>query len=350
VREGPSIPGSRRTATAALTVLLLAAWLALPSARGQAPEHATGPAAGVPGRLVYVAYTADARSVLRTYTIATGAKTDLVTFPPGVYAASPAASRDGGRIAFSLYRPAPPPSLDPGGVDLEVMDAAGRWRRTVLAHGVPGSSLVDATWMPDGRTLVYARAGRDGATRIERAGIDVPRPQVLARDAVAPAVSTRGDLAYVRVAPRTYASSLWIARLDGSAPRAIIDDPVFLAFGIPRFSPDARQIAFPAAGGPPRDPARRSRLPGGWRGALAGPRPAWAHGLPMDLWIVNVDGTGLRPLTNVSEDDATPAWSADGRWVAFIGARGLYLLEPGRGALRLLVEDGAGGGLDWLVR
>lgn len=346
------VPASAlRPAAATLgTLLTLAAWLALPPAGGQAPERATGPVAGIPGRLLYAAYTADARSVLRTYTIATGATADLATFPAGVYAASPAASRDGRRIAFSVYRPAPPPALEPGGVDIDVMDVAGRSRRTAVAHDVPGSSLVDVTWTPDGRALVYARASRDGKTRIERASVDLPRPQVLAHDAVAPAVSTRGHLAYVRVDPATYAPSLWLARADGTGARALVENPAFLEFGIPRFSPDARRIAFPAVGGPPRDPQRRSHRPGTWRRALAGPRPAWAHGLPMDLWIVTIDGSGLRQLTTVGEDDATPAWSADGRWIALIGARGLYLLDPGQGTLRLLVEDGAGGGLDWLVR
>lgn len=42
--------------------------------------------------------------------------------------------------------------------------------------------------------------------------------------------------------------------------------------------------------------------------------------------------------------------AADGLWIAFIGARGFYPPDAVRGTLRLLVEDGTGGGLDWLVR
>lgn len=67
----------------------------------------------------------------------------------------------------------------------------------------------------------------------------------------------------------------------------------------PAWSPDGTQIVFTAS-----DPA--------------GPGP--------DLWLINVDGTGLRNLTAAMPGDVTdkrnPAWSPDGRRVAFIAARG----------------------------
>jgi Tol biopolymer transport system component len=68
----------------------------------------------------------------------------------------------------------------------------------------------------------------------------------------------------------------------------------------------------------------------------------------MDIWIVNSDGRGLQQLTQLGEDDPVPAWSPDGRWIAFTGAAGLYLLDPARKELKLLHTDGGGPGLTWL--
>ena len=40
-----------------------------------------------------------------------------------------------------------------------------------------------------------------------------------------------------------------------------------------------------------------------------------------DLWIVGVDGTGLRRLTNHPATDTSPVWSADGKAVWFLSSR-----------------------------
>ena len=61
----------------------------------------------------------------------------------------------------------------------------------------------------------------------------------------------------------------------------------------PAWSPDDRQIAF-----------------SGTRGGIT------------DLFIVGVDGTGLRQLTNDKYGDMQPAWSPDGRRLAFASDRG----------------------------
>jgi dipeptidyl aminopeptidase/acylaminoacyl peptidase len=41
-----------------------------------------------------------------------------------------------------------------------------------------------------------------------------------------------------------------------------------------------------------------------------------------DLWLVNVDGTGLRQLTASPEDDSSPRWAPDGRAIYFLSTRG----------------------------
>ena len=46
----------------------------------------------------------------------------------------------------------------------------------------------------------------------------------------------------------------------------------------------------------------------------------WAGNL--EAYIINVDGTGLKNLTNHPAEDANPVWSPDGRKIAFYSKRG----------------------------
>ncbi|MCC7293273.1 MAG: S9 family peptidase [Phycisphaerales bacterium] len=50
------------------------------------------------------------------------------------------------------------------------------------------------------------------------------------------------------------------------------------------------------------------------------------------LWLVSVDGSGLRRLTNQPESDSQPRWSPDGRRVYFLSARGgssqVWAIDP----------------------
>ena len=55
-----------------------------------------------------------------------------------------------------------------------------------------------------------------------------------------------------------------------------------------------------------------------------------------DIWVMNADGTGQRRLTRHPGNDESPSWSADGRQIVFASARG-------GGRLRLWVMDADGG-------
>lgn len=41
-----------------------------------------------------------------------------------------------------------------------------------------------------------------------------------------------------------------------------------------------------------------------------------------DLWLVNINGSGLRQLTTHSDNDTNPVWSPDGRFIYFVSTRG----------------------------
>jgi hypothetical protein len=83
------------------------------------------------------------------------------------------------------------------------------------------------------------------------------------------------------------------------------------------------------------------RAPFDWRPAAA------AHGLPWDVWLLNVDGSNLRRLTYMVEDDPSLAWSPDGRWLAIQGGYGLTLVEPVGTRTDRLSRKEAFGAIDW---
>ncbi|HYE33609.1 MAG TPA: hypothetical protein VEH27_19475 [Methylomirabilota bacterium] len=63
-----------------------------------------------------------------------------------------------------------------------------------------------------------------------------------------------------------------------------------------------------------------------------------------DLYVSNVDGTGLRQLTKTREDEASPCWSPDGRTICFSSRMNerlsLYTVSAGGGEMRRLLTEG----------
>ena len=55
--------------------------------------------------------------------------------------------------------------------------------------------------------------------------------------------------------------------------------------------------------------------------------------------VINADGTGLRYLTNSKTGDTDPAWSPDGRWIAFVRHGDLWLMDANGASQRLLVRN-----------
>ena len=69
-----------------------------------------------------------------------------------------------------------------------------------------------------------------------------------------------------------------------------------------------------------------------------------------DIYVKEVDGTGFNRLTTDPANDCCPAWSPDGRQIAFLRRSGdrqmLYLISPLGGGEKKLAEVG-GGPLSW---
>jgi Tol biopolymer transport system component len=81
---------------------------------------------------------------------------------------------------------------------------------------------------------------------------------------------------------------------------------------------------------------------------------AYANGDLWDLWIVDLDGRNLRPVTALGEDMPVAAWSPNGKHIAFLGGgsarsaeAGVTIIFPPRRDLQRLTTQPGHRGLDW---
>jgi Tol biopolymer transport system component len=258
-------------------------------------------------------------------------------------------SPDGRQAAYSLFRFWRPDR--PAGSDLAVVGADGGESTTVLPADGEDVSFTEPVWTPDGRSLVYSAVirlagSRYGETRnqVERVPAMGGERTVLVDDGFSPAVSRDGrQIAFLR-APSNASDgdvTLWVADADGRNPRSVLADPRFISLAFPRFAPGGDRLAFAAVGGPNTAPRASGALLPWLRGV------ATAHGLPWDMWEIRLDGSGLRRLTALAEDDPAIAWSPDGRWIAFQGGSGVHVLDAASTAVYLISESVGFGGIDW---
>ncbi len=152
----------------------------------------------------------------------------------------------------------------------------------------------------DMRIAYRARVSRRNLQKIgfdPNSGVAVGEPISVTRGSVAafyPDVSPDGELLAF-----SYDRDITVSKTDGSSLRQLTDD-LHWDFA-PRWSPDGSQLVFYSN-----------------RGGV------------FDLWAINLDGSGLRQLTEVSEGRGftEPAWSADGRLSYNRFEGGVYIFDP----------------------
>jgi Tol biopolymer transport system component len=115
------------------------------------------------------------------------------------------------------------------------------------------------------------------------------------------------------ISNRDYLFSLYVMDADGSNARLVTSNP--LEPSEPAWSPDGEKIAFSA----------------GIKITIGMTKPS-AH-----IYVINVDGSGLTQLTRGSGSNGTPAWSPDGKQIAFVSDRD----ADGKSKIWIMNADGS---------
>ncbi len=180
-------------------------------------------------------------------------------------------------------------------------------------------------------------------------------------DDIAKALTALPGIAQTRIAFKAEKgpgrSEIYIADFDGFAPQSVTSDNAIVA------GPDWRgqgmllyssyKLGYPYIFSHQLSTGTRTavaRHPGGSYSPAVSPdgtRVAMIlskSGSP-DLYVANIDGTGLKQLTTTRESESSPCWSPDGKTICFSsrdrGATMLFTVPATGGTMRQLATSGA---------
>jgi dipeptidyl aminopeptidase/acylaminoacyl peptidase len=215
----------------------------------------------------------------------------------------PAWSPDGRRLAFGLRGAGL--STDPG---LAIVRANGTGLRQLPQLTGPYGA---AAWAPSGRRLVFP--GDDGLFTARTDGTGLRR--VASKPPVFdPAWSQRGVIAFAHdddpyLAPMPD-DGIYTVRPDGSRLRRLVRDSYNAsAPASPDWSPYGRKLAF-----------------------------SFADSADPEIHVADAASGAHRRLT--TRGGSEPAWSPDGRFIAFIRSGDLYVMRSDGSRERLILDDG----------
>jgi Tol biopolymer transport system component len=262
----------------------------------------------------------------------------IVGISSGQVVSSAAWSPDATSIAYGLFhrREGDLASVS----EIYVVGADGSHARLLAERDRPGVILDNPVWGPSGEEIYFAYFGQASGRpvrRVERVSLADGQRATVVEDGYAPAVSPDGSsLLFLR--DERAGPSLWVASLAGGDPTMILPPGQYPALSGPRFSPDGSKVAAAVVnvGQARSDPVF---------GMLFS--TAYAHGDPWDIWTFDLRDRNARRLTQIDADEPSPAWSPDGRHIAFWGGKGLHIVAADGSQLYQVLDEGGYGTIDW---
>lgn len=298
---------------------------------------------------------------LWVYDLATKTQTKITDLPSaGATVTGATWSPDGKRVIYAQFwrRPGDRSS----GADLYIANADGSDPQLFAERDAPNTVLETPEWLPSDMVYYTIRRvtsqGRETQTIVRQFGGG--QPETVVDNAYDPAVSPNESIIiYVR---STHTGQQMLKKTIAEAGDGceIVSDQMFQYLSLPRISPDQTRVAFggsgepnlagpSACGGDPRSSAAAPAVGLGLLdlGAWLQPDVAYAHGLPADVYSLNLDGSALKRVADIKDDDPTVSWSPDGAKMAIFGVAALFLVDSAGGPTQKLTDQGGYGGLDW---
>jgi TolB protein len=203
-------------------------------------------------------------------------------------------SPDGRSIAYAIRKPG-----EPVNYEVSRMTAAGTGHRR-LTTTPAGEASSQPAWLPDGSGILYRRSGSGLVSSIWQMGPLGEQPRIRVappRSALYPSASPdlrRLTFTDIRSPTGDTDRAIVVTAADGSGLTTLFDVPGAYD-SAPAWSPDGSMIAFES------------------NADVGGANPEG----DMEIWTMHADGTGAIQLTHNAAHDEGPAWSPDGKLLAY---------------------------------
>jgi Tol biopolymer transport system component len=273
---------------------------------------------------------------------------------------NPALSPDGNTLAYT-FSPEPKPDPVRGSIvtqQINLLDIKSKQTKTLIVPPQTDTLLDEAAWSKDGKFIYYGLRqplrDKEGVItgqklEIRRYELATNKDEFIVSDATSPAPTADGKkLVYIGkdVTNFTFEQSLKVLDLSSREVKTLIgQEQAFLGYYFARPSPDGAWVVFSApAQISEKLPTPKAVLDGqGSVRLLSVPK----HSIPYDVYVIRTDGTGLRRLSALYEDQPQPLWSKDSKSVIFLAGHGLYTVDIANSLLSKKVNEGAYGGFDF---
>jgi Tol biopolymer transport system component len=163
-----------------------------------------------------------------------------------------------------------------------------------------GQASTQPSWLPDGRGILFRRSGPGRASTIWQMGVSGQSPALRFAPPNPPLYQSfspdQRRVAYAGILSPTGDTDrgIFTLNVDGGGLETLYDVPGAYD-SAPAWSPDGTKMAFES------------------NADVAGANPEG----DMEIWVMQADGSGPAQLTHNTAHDEGPAWSPDGRSLAY---------------------------------